>query len=155
MKRFIFIFLLFISFCSKEGYKVEEEKKIKTMLEKYYKFLSLSYIRQDPKLLWPVATEHEIKQTERTMANMWGEGYHIEPYLLNFEIKYLDIYQINNAYLKTYEIWAVSYYDYKTRKKITEDFSQTLNVIYQLKKVEGFWKVTSRVPEETMIKIIP
>jgi len=153
MKRFfIFLLLLFFLSCSEE--KEKEKVEIKKMFEKYFKFLSFAYSKDDASLLWPVASEHEINQTKRTMATMWGEGYHIEPYLRDFEITYLDIYQINNAFAKTKEKWAISYYDFKTREKKEDNPEQILHVIYQLKKIDGFWKVTSRVPEETMIKVI-
>lgn len=152
MNKFFVFLILFLLSCSNS--KEKEKEEIRNMFERYYKFLSLAYSKDDASLLWPVASEHEINQTKRTMAAMWGEGYHIEPYLREFEINYLDIYQINNAYAKTKEIWAISYYDFKTREKKEDNPNQVLNVIYQLKKIDGVWKVTSRVPEETMIKVI-
>lgn len=153
-KRFFLIFLLFIVACVNEKQKLQEKEEIKKMFEKYYKFLSLAYSKDDASILWPVASEHEIAQTKRTMSSMWGEGYHIDPILREFEITYLDIYQLNNAYAKTKEVWAISFYDYKTREKKEDNPSQILHVIYQLKKIDGIWKVTSRVPEETMIKVV-
>lgn len=154
MKKIILVFLILFFGCVNEKQKLEEKKEIEKMFKIYFKFLSLAYSKDDPSILWPCVSEHEMVQTKKTMSTMWGEGYHIEPYLREFEITYLDIYQINNAYAKTKEIWAISYYDYKTREKIEDNPSQILNVIYQLKKIDGTWKVTSRVPQETMIRVI-
>lgn len=154
MKKFFIVLFLVLLSCGNGKIKLEEEKEIKKLFEKYYKFLSLAYSKDQPSLLWPVASEHEIAQTERTMSTMWGEGFHIDPYLREFEITYLDIYQLNNAFAKTKEVWAISYYDFKTREKKFENPNQLLHVIYQLKKIDGIWKVTSRVPEETMIRVI-
>lgn len=154
MKKILILILLFLS-CSDSKLEEREKKEIEKMFERYFKFLSLAYSKDNASVLWPVASEHEIKQTEKTMANMWGQGYHIEPYLKEFKITYLDVYQLNNAFAKTKEIWIVSYYDFKTRERKEDNPNMELNVIYQLKKIDGTWKVTSRVPQETMIKVIP
>ncbi len=154
MKRTFFLLIVLILSCSNEKYKLKERENLKVFLERYYKFLSLAYSKDDAKILWPVALDHEIVQTEKTMAKMRGEGYHLDPYLLSFEITYFDLYQYNNAILKTKEVWALSYYDFKTKEKKEEIPNQTLNVTYQLKKINGNWKVLSRIPQETMIKVI-
>lgn len=155
MKKILILALLIFLGCSDSKLEEREKKEIEKMFERYFKFLSLAYSKDDPSILWPVASEHEIEQTRRTMANMWGQGYHIEPYLKEFKITYLDVYQIYNAFAKTKEIWIVSYYDFKTRERKEDNPNMELNVIYQLKKIDGIWKVTSRVPQETMIKVIP
>lgn len=154
MKKIIPFLLLFFLSCNDRKMEEKEKVEIEKMFKRYFKFLSLAYSKDDPSLLWPVASEHEIAQTRRTMTTMWGEGYHIEPYLKEFEITYLDVYQINNAFAKTKEIWIVSYYDFKTRERKKDEPNMVINVIYQLKKIDGIWKVTSRVPQETMIKVI-
>jgi len=132
--------------CSPSPQRVAADRaEILATLETYGRQLSQAYAFADPSVLAEVAMPREVASVENNIARMANDGRRIAADQKELAIEDLDLFQIGDAYVRTFEVWDIRVLAVGSEQEISRDEAQESRVRYRMKKDdEGHWKVLWR-----------
>lgn len=121
-----------------------EEEALRTTIDRYADLLSQAYAFTDASLLEPVAAQREVAAVHANIQQLAGAGQRIATDLKELEIEDIGMSDLDNAYVQTFEVWEIRVMDLGSERVISVDPNQRNRVRYQLKRLDGEWKVLWR-----------
>lgn len=121
-----------------------EEEALRTTIDRYADLLSQAYAFTDASLIAPVAAQREVAAVGANIQQLAGAGQRIATDLKELEIEDIDMSDLDNAYVRTFEVWEIRVMDLGSERVISVDPNQRNRVRYQLKRLDGEWKVLWR-----------
>ena len=142
----LLVALAMLGACKPSPQQVEAEKgEIRQTLGTYARQLSHAYAFADPSALAEVAMPREVASVENNIARMANDGRRIAADQKELTIEDLDVFQVGDAYVRTFEVWDIRVFAVGSEQEISRDENQESRVRYRLKKDdEGQWKVLWR-----------
>lgn len=123
-----------------------ERQAVEETLREYADLLSRAYSFSDASVLEPVATQREIASVENNIARMAAEGRRFAVDLRSLAIEEIDLFQANNAYVRTFEVWDIRVMATGSDREISRQDGQRSRVRYHVKRddVDEPWRVVYR-----------
>lgn len=122
----------------------QDEAEIATLLGSYLPRLADAYRTGDLTILEGLATEKEIAELDKRIADLADQGREVRPTLQSFDIEDINIWSYANAFVTTIEVWDLRVYATGTDQVLSEVDGQRSRVKYQLKRREEGWQVLYR-----------
>jgi hypothetical protein len=121
-----------------------EEEALRATIDRYADLLSQAYAFTDGSLLAPVASSREVAAVEANVRQLAERGQRIATDLKELEVEDIGMSDLDNAYVQTFEVWEIRVMDLGSERVISVDPNQRNRVRYQLKRLDGEWKVLWR-----------
>lgn len=123
-----------------------ERQEVEETLQQYAELLSRAYAYSDASVLEPVATPREIASVENNIARMADQGRRFAADLQELTIEELNLFQANNAYVRTFEVWDIRVMATGAEREISRQDGQRSRVRYHVKRddVDEPWRVVYR-----------
>lgn len=121
-----------------------EEEALRRTIDEYADRLSQAYAFTDASLLEPVAATREVAAVHANVQQLADRGQRIATDLKELEIEEIGMTDLDNAYIQTFELWEIRVMDLGSERVISVDANQRNRVRYQLKRLDGTWKVLWR-----------
>lgn len=123
---------------------VVEEEALRATIDQYADRLSQAYAFTDASLLEPVAAAREVAAVHANVQQLADRGQRIATDLKELQVEEIGMSDLDNAYVQTFEVWEIRVMDLGSERVISVDQNQRNRVRYQLKRLDGEWKVLWR-----------
>jgi hypothetical protein len=122
----------------------ERRREIQQTLEEYLPVLADSYRTGDVEQLRPWAVERVMAQVHKRVLDLRDQGMVLDPTFHELTVEELTAWGHDFALVTTLEIWDLRYRSSGTGVAVSDRPGLRSRVQYQLKKVEGRWRVFHR-----------
>lgn len=121
-----------------------DEEAIRAVLEGYVARLGEAYSGQDASVLAEFAVPKEVASVGRLIEEQAARGQYLDPELEQLTVESLRPWNVSNAFATTFEVWDVRLRAIGSDALVRESTDQSQRVKYQLKRIDGEWKVLFR-----------
>jgi len=118
----------------------KEEKEVQGMVQNYVSLMQAVYDKADLSIIYPVATDKELKKVFPTIQALQATGNRMKTEILDFEIKDASV-KPARATVTTAEKWRYWWVDEKTGAITKPKAEESYRLEYNLIKVDNRWKV--------------
>lgn len=122
----------------------DDEQAIRETLSSYVVALGEAYRGRDSSVLEEVAVPKEVAAIGRLIDEQAARGQYLDPVLQEMTVENLRPWNVSNAFVTTLEVWDVGLRAIGSDALIRESKAQSQRVKYQLKRLDGRWKVLFR-----------
>ncbi|MEZ5331341.1 MAG: hypothetical protein R2991_04665 [Thermoanaerobaculia bacterium] len=122
----------------------DDEQAIHETLSAYVVALGEAYRGRDASALEEVAVPKEVAAVGRLIDEQAARGQYLDPVLQEMTIEDLRPWNVSNAFATTLEVWDVHLRAIGSDALVRESTGQSQRVKYQLKRLDGRWKVLFR-----------
>ncbi|HBA89826.1 MAG TPA: hypothetical protein DCZ75_18100 [Geobacter sp.] len=118
----------------------KEEKEVAGVIQNYLSLMQVVYDRADLSLLYPIASDKELKKVFPTIQALQATGNRMKTEILEFKVKAADV-QPSRATVTTAEKWRFWWVDEKSGSITKQKSEESYHLEYNLIKVDNRWKV--------------
>jgi hypothetical protein len=133
--------------CSRQASPEElqaDRDEVTAMLERYLALLSDGYATGNLEPMRELAAEKEVATVSKLVQEYAQQGVAIRPQLRELTLEDFAVWNTNNAYATTVEVWDLRKYVIGTETLLSEALAQSHRVKYQLKRRPEGWQVMYR-----------
>jgi hypothetical protein len=118
--------------------------EVTEMLESYLALLSDGYATGNLEPMRELAADKEVATVAKLVDEYAQQGLVIRPRLRQLTLEDLTVWNANNAYATTVEVWDLRKYVIGSEQLLSEALNQGHRVKYQLKRRPEGWQVMYR-----------
>lgn len=118
----------------------KEEKEVAGVIQNYLSLMQVVYDRADLSLIYPVASEKELKKVFPTIQALQATGNRMKTEILEFKVKDAEV-KPARATVTTAEKWRYWWVDQKSGAITKPMAEESYQLEYNLIKVDNSWKV--------------
>jgi hypothetical protein len=124
--------------------EASDEQAVRGVLDGYVDALGRAYREQDAAALTPFAVPKEVASVQRLIEEQGARGQYYDPELRSLTVEEVRPWNVSNAFATTLEVWDVRLRAIGSGTLVREATDQSQRVKYQLKRIDGEWKVLFR-----------
>lgn len=131
--------------CGPSPQELEADREaIRDTLEAYLPKLAEAYATGNIEVLRGLTVEKELAKLSKMIGDLAGQGRVFRPELRELTVESVTVFQHDNAYVTTLEVWDVHLYAAGSDRLLGESLSEATRVKYQMKRRREGWQILFR-----------